>query len=528
MRVILCENYEEMSEKAANLVASQITLKPDCVLGLATGSTPICLYQQLIKRYQDGTVDFSQVTTFNLDEYYPIRKDNPQSYAYFMRKNLFDHINIPPENTHIPNGETDDPYEECASYESAIARFGGIDLQILGIGQNGHIGFNEPDHCLNSYTHLTELTESTLQANARFFDETEQMPTKALTMGITTILKAKKIVLLANGASKNRVVSALLNEEINTSIPATMLKTHPDVVLICDRDAFECVKLGVSLGKNHLHFAVSDGKNILHTSCVDAPKTQEALIETVGTTCRDLRKQFHVKAVGIGTPGTIRNGLVSAVHLPFSDTPLTSLLKKYVDIPIVLENKAGCGALGEIAFGAAKGCENVLFITLGTGIGGGIVVGGQLCRGKKPAGEIGHMIVQIGGKPCRCGQYGCWEQYASETALFDLADHAAKDAPESVLGKVCASGVTLAAIRQALDENCPVAQSVYDQYLSYLAAGITSLANIFGPDMVLLAGNIPQTFSDLQDRLQPLVPADLSLAVSALQSDASALGATLL
>jgi len=238
MRVIVCENYEEMSKKAAQIVAGQIMLKPDCILGLATGSTPIGMYENLAKMCENGELDFSKVSSFNLDEYYPIEKSNRQSYNYFMNENLFSKININPDNTHIPNGEAKDPVKECEEYEKAVAASGGVDLQILGIGQNGHIGFNEPADALDSYTHLTDLTENTIEANSRFFTEDEVIPTKALTMGIATILKAKKIILLANGKGKSYAVGELLNDKINTSIPATMLKVHPDVILICDKEAY--------------------------------------------------------------------------------------------------------------------------------------------------------------------------------------------------------------------------------------------------------------------------------------------------
>jgi len=238
MRVIVCDNYEQISETAARIVAGQINLKPDCVLGLATGSTPIGLYDKLAELNKNGEVDFSEVTSFNLDEYYPIKKDNPQSYDYFMKEQLFSKVNINIENTYIPNGEAKDAQAECENYEKLIEEKGGIDLQILGIGKNGHIGFNEPDECLITKTHITDLTQSTIDANSIFFDKAEDMPAKALTMGIATILSSKKIVLLANGAGKYEAVSALMNDEITTNTPATMLKVHPDVVIICDKAAY--------------------------------------------------------------------------------------------------------------------------------------------------------------------------------------------------------------------------------------------------------------------------------------------------
>lgn len=238
MRLILCENYEEMSLQGAKIFASQIILKPDSILGLATGSTPVGLYQNLIKMNKSGDIDFKDVTTFNLDEYYPISPENSQSYRYFMNEQLFNHINIDINKTFVPFGMAENPVEECIAYDEKIKACGGVDLQLLGIGQNGHIGFNEPDENLVAGTHITGLTESTINANSRFFDDISEVPTKALTMGMTTILKAKKIVLLASGKSKAAVVKELLNDNINTSVPATLLKVHPDVILICDKEAY--------------------------------------------------------------------------------------------------------------------------------------------------------------------------------------------------------------------------------------------------------------------------------------------------
>lgn len=237
MRLLKCENYTELSLKAAQIVAGQITLNPQSVLGLATGSTPVGMYNELVKMYNEKRVDFSDIRTFNLDEYYPISADNPQSYHYFMEENLFSKINIKKENTHILDGKCSDTFAECDNFEKLIAQNGGIDLQILGIGQNGHIGFNEPAENLNLLTHLTSLTESTVRANSRFFDDISDVPTKALTMGIGTILKARKIIILANGEGKKEAVKALLTDSITTDVPASMLKVHSDVTLICDKEA---------------------------------------------------------------------------------------------------------------------------------------------------------------------------------------------------------------------------------------------------------------------------------------------------
>ncbi len=238
MRLILCDNYEEMSEKCTQIIAGQIHMKPNCVLGLATGSTPIGVYQKLTDLYNDGKLDFSEITTFNLDEYYPIAPDNDQSYHYFMNEHLFSKVNIKPENTNILDGLTDNPEKECADFEAKIDAANGIDLQLLGVGRNGHIGFNEPDNNLIADTHITDLTENTIEANSRFFKDISEVPTKSLTMGIATILKSKKIVIMANGKAKHHAVTALLNKEITTDIPATMLKVHSDVVLICDKEAY--------------------------------------------------------------------------------------------------------------------------------------------------------------------------------------------------------------------------------------------------------------------------------------------------
>ena len=238
MQVIICKDYEEMSKRGARIIASQLILKPDSVLGLATGSTPVGMYSILGELCAKGEIDFSRVSSYNLDEYYPISPDNPQSYKYFMEENLFSKVNIDRARTHIPSGNSADPEKECKEYDELVAASGGVDIQVLGIGQNGHIGFNEPDDALITGTHVTSLTESTIKANARFFDSIDEVPTKALTMGMATILKAKKILLLANGKAKHDAVKELLNDKINTQIPATLLKLHSDVILICDKEAY--------------------------------------------------------------------------------------------------------------------------------------------------------------------------------------------------------------------------------------------------------------------------------------------------
>lgn len=202
MKIIRTKDYEEMSRKAANLISAQILLKPDCVLGLATGSTPIGIYDQLVEWYKKGDLDFSTVKTVNLDEYKGLTRDNEQSYYYFMHHHLFDRVNIDEENTHVPNGKVENGDEECLRYEALIKSMGGVDLQLLGLGRNGHIGFNEPAADFPKITHCVDLTESTIEANKRFFASADEVPRQAYTMGIGTIMKADKILVVANGEDK--------------------------------------------------------------------------------------------------------------------------------------------------------------------------------------------------------------------------------------------------------------------------------------------------------------------------------------
>ena len=234
MKIEICENYEEMSRRAAEIFQKEIKENPKCVLGLATGSTPVGMYEKLCAM----GLDFSGVKTVNLDEYYPISPENENSYRYFMNENLFSKVNIDKKNTHVPNGAAKNPDEECEKYDEMIENLGGIDLQVLGIGANGHIGFNEPGAELVAKTHVTALTESTIKANARFFDDISSVPTHALTMGMASILGARKIVLLVSGKQKHDALKALEDDKITTAIPATFLKLHPNVTVICDRDAY--------------------------------------------------------------------------------------------------------------------------------------------------------------------------------------------------------------------------------------------------------------------------------------------------
>ena len=238
MQFIVCNSYEEISRKGAEIIADLMKKKPNCILGLATGSTPVGMYRELIGMNRRGEIDFSGVVTYNLDEYYPIAPDNDQSYRYFMNKNLFEHVNIDIANTHVPNGADPDADNACTTYDQAYAATGGADIQVLGIGQNGHIAFNEPEDALTVGTHVTGLTEDTIKANSRFFASIDDVPTRALTMGMGSIMMAKQIILLANGKNKHAAVAALLNDKVTTAVPATLLKLHPNVVVICDMEAY--------------------------------------------------------------------------------------------------------------------------------------------------------------------------------------------------------------------------------------------------------------------------------------------------
>ena len=237
MRIIVVENYDEMSKKAASIIASNVILKPNSILGLATGDTPLGMYKELIRLYNDKEVDFANVTTFNLDEYFGLKKSNEQSYDFYMNKNLFSNINVNAERINIPNGEALNVEEECKRYENAIKAAGGIDVQVLGIGVNGHIGFNEPNVNFEAETHLVTLDEKTIESNSRFFETIEQVPTTAISMGIKTIMHSKKIVLLANGKSKADAIYKSLKGKICPDVPASILQLHQDVVVIIDKEA---------------------------------------------------------------------------------------------------------------------------------------------------------------------------------------------------------------------------------------------------------------------------------------------------
>lgn len=234
MKIIRARDYNDVSRKAAGILAAQIILKPDAVLGLATGGSPVGLYQHLVEGYRRGELDFSRIRAVNLDEYVGLGADHEQSYAFFMRQNLFDHVNIVPENCHIPNGLTEDPEEECAAYDALMQSMGGTDMQLLGMGPNGHIGFNEPCDVFIPETHCVELKESTIKANARFFDSLEEVPKKAYTMGIRGIMQAKRILMVVSGTGKAQAVKDAFWGPITPEVPASILQLHPDFTLVTD------------------------------------------------------------------------------------------------------------------------------------------------------------------------------------------------------------------------------------------------------------------------------------------------------
>ena len=243
MKIIKAKDYNDMSRKAANIIAAQVIMKPDCVLGLATGSTPIGTYARLVEQYEQGDLDFSGVTTVNLDEYKGLNRENDQSYYYFMRDHLFSKVNIDLKRTFLPDGMEPDAQKACQDYDRVIAAAGGVDIQLLGLGHNGHIGFNEPGEVFKAQTHCVDLTESTIAANKRFFASEEEVPRQAYTMGIKTIMQAKKILMVVSGADKAGIVKEAFFGAITPKVQASVLQLHKDVILVADEAALSEVRL---------------------------------------------------------------------------------------------------------------------------------------------------------------------------------------------------------------------------------------------------------------------------------------------
>jgi glucosamine-6-phosphate deaminase len=237
MKIIIAENYADMSRKTANLLSAQVIIKPNCVLGLATGSTPLGVYAQLIDWYKKGDLDFSQVKTVNLDEYAGLRATDEHSYAYYMKTNLFDQINIDQRQTYLPDGMAQNIEEECRRYDRIIRMLGGIDMQLLGVGQNGHVGFNEPGDVFMKDTFCVTLSELTVRANTRFFESEAEMPKKALTVGIRTIMQAQRIVLAVSGRAKTEILYEILAGPVTPRVPASILQLHSNVTVVADRES---------------------------------------------------------------------------------------------------------------------------------------------------------------------------------------------------------------------------------------------------------------------------------------------------
>ena len=242
MKIIRTKDYADMSRKAANIISAQIIMKPDCVLGLATGGTPVGIYEKLVERYNEGDLDFSEVTSVNLDEYRGLPKDHPESYWSFMHRNLFDLVNVRPEAINLPDGTNMDAKAECARYDAVIKSVGGIDLQLLGIGHDGHIGFNEPCDVFELGTHCVDLKPETIEANKRFFDGNEELvPKQAYTMGIKTIMQARKVLMVANGVGKAEIIKKAFFGPVTPEIPASILQMHPDFILVGDEEALSLI-----------------------------------------------------------------------------------------------------------------------------------------------------------------------------------------------------------------------------------------------------------------------------------------------
>lgn len=237
MKIIRCKDYNDMSRKAANIISAQVILDPECTLGLATGTTPLGAYKQLIRWYEKGDVDFAGVRTYNLDEYRGLTHEDPQSYHYFMRENFFDHINIDLGNVHVPDGSNLDADDACSSYDRMVSDAGFCDLQLLGLGRNGHIGFNEPDAVFSKGTHLVDLTESTIKANSRLFEHEEDVPRQAYTMGVQTIMMARRILIAASGQDKAQAVHDMILGPVTPQVPASILQLHTNCIVVADEEA---------------------------------------------------------------------------------------------------------------------------------------------------------------------------------------------------------------------------------------------------------------------------------------------------
>ncbi len=291
------------------------------------------------------------------------------------------------------------------------------------------------------------------------------------------------------------------------------------------------MRFGVDIGGTNIKFVVVDGSGIKYQNCIDTPKSGNKLVEAIIEEYNKVREEYEIEKMGVGIPGDVRNGVVlDASNLGLYDFPLQAELAKRVDVPVKVANDADCAAMGEEIFGGTKDCENLVLVTLGTGIGGGVILNRKIMKTNRCSGEIGHIIIEINGRQCACGQRGCWEQYGSITALVKDAVKAAEENPDSKLAEVYNRDGRMSGrlFFEALNKNCPVANKVFDTYLDYLAVGIKSIDMVFGPDAIVLAGGITKEGEKILKPLRDKLPSDIRVEVSTLQSDAGSLGAAML
>ncbi|HAL63458.1 MAG TPA: glucokinase [Clostridiales bacterium] len=321
------------------------------------------------------------------------------------------------------------------------------------------------------------------------------------------------------GENKRRTVNGCFGDGINKSI------------LAADEAVYSDARLGIDMGGTNIKFAVVCGKTPVYKTKIKSPKTIEDIIDVITEKIFKFKKEYNIKFVGVGVPGEVRNGLISTDNLPFDKFPFEKVLSERAGMIVTVDNDANCAALGELAFGSTKDCENIILVTLGTGIGGGIILNRRVCHSNNNMGELGHIIIQAeGGRKCICGQSGCWERYCSATALIKEAKRTASKNKESVLyALMCKNGdMTGEVFFEAIDKGCTVAERVYRRYIKYLARGIESLANIFGPDVIVLAGGITEQGDKILKPLKAELKKDVRIEISSLQSDAGALGAAMM
>ncbi len=375
---------------------------------------------------------------------------------------------------------------------------------------------------------MTNLTQDTIEANAHFFEDKSKVPTHALTMGMATIFRAKKIILLANGRSKLNAVKALFSNDITTDTPATMLKMHPDVTVICDYDAYADTRIGIDIGGMSAKVGVIENNEIIERVNVQITKnmTADNIVNELISVCKELILHYRAGSIGIGVPGIIKEGKISTANLPFKDYALGATLENALKVPVRMDNDANCAALGEQIAGAGKGADNLILITLGTGVGAGIIINGKIYSGRGTAGEVGHMRIDRDGLKCGCGKKGCWEKYASVSALIEQIKKAIKERPQSILAECAKDGLDGRTVFTAMDKGSKTAQEVYDGYIDYLAMGIENLISIFDPELILIAGGISKENERLLNPLKKKLKPFDRIEIAALKNDAGIIGAS--